>query len=142
MLYCRLCIYCVLFPPPLPGSTWGEAGRWDGSGGAVSPLSCAKKHNSRGSRESALSHHPVTAITISPGHVTDRLLWRVAPISHSHGGVGESRRWSKQHRHYILILFGSFMLDCTRCHPRFHKHPAGCCAPNDGRPRRWSVGSA
>lgn len=55
MLYCRLCIYCVLFPPPLPGSTWGEAGRWDGSGGAVSPLSCAKKHNSRGSRESALS---------------------------------------------------------------------------------------
>lgn len=42
--YCRLCIYCVLFPPPLPGSTWGEAGRWDGSGGAVSPLSCTKNN--------------------------------------------------------------------------------------------------
>ena len=46
---------------------------------------------------------PVTAITISPGHVTDRLPWRVVAVSHSHGGVGESRGWSK-HRRSVLIF--------------------------------------
>lgn len=55
----------------------------------------------------------VTTISISPGHVTDILLWPVFPpvplpppaafISYSHGGVGESRRWSKHY--YVLIFF-------------------------------------
>lgn len=37
--------------------------------------------------------------------MTDRLLWRVVPISHSHGGVGESRRWSKHHHYYYILIF-------------------------------------
>lgn len=45
--------------------------------------------------------------------MTDRLLWRVVPSSHSHGGVGESEGWSKHHP-YILSSFllhaGAYLL--------------------------------
>lgn len=67
-------------------------------------LPAVKTQQQREQRVCFSSHHPVTAITVKPGHVTDGLLWRVVPISHSHGGVGESRRWSKQHDYYILIF--------------------------------------
>lgn len=88
--------------------TWGEGGRWAEATGMLFFLffflPAVKTQQQREQRVCFSSHHPVTAITVKPGHVTDGLLWRVVPISHSHGGVGESRRWSKQHDYYILIF--------------------------------------
>lgn len=88
--------------------TWGEGGRWAEATGMLCFLffflPAVKTQQQREQRVCFSSHHPVTAITVKPGHVTDGLLWRVVPISHSHGGVGESRRWSKQHDYYILIF--------------------------------------
>lgn len=88
--------------------TWGDGGRWAEATGMLFFLffflPAVKTQQQREQRVCFSSHHPVTAITIKPGHVTDGLLWRVVPISHSHGGVGESRRWSKQHDYYILIF--------------------------------------
>lgn len=114
LLTCGLAVILVHLQPhskSMKGtlSTLKEGGRWAGSGGMLFlPPSCQTRQQRE--QRVCFSHHPVPAITISPGHVTDRLLWRVVPISHSHGGVGESRRWSKHHHFYILIFLVCFFL--------------------------------
>lgn len=69
---------------------------------------CGKCQTAEGAR-SRRGRQPVTPATVSPGHVTARLLRRVLLPSLSHGGVGESRRWSKhrQRRCSSLISRGT-----------------------------------
>lgn len=104
-----------------------------------------------GARSPLHSSTAVTTISINPGHVTDILLWPVfffprslpppppaAFISYSHGGVGESRRWSKHcdvliFCSVIIIFYSSVILpDCTvlSSRPRSRKPSAElpCCS--------------